>query len=131
MPNIDPGEWGPFFWRTIDYAIVRGFDERTQSTAQAAGWLRSLQSVLPCEQCRANYAVLLEKYPPEQYMATRESRRQWFDLARAYVREHSSSEPRRSWCALKPNHIAILSALAALLVVAIVLLVTFRRRLTT
>lgn len=62
--NINPRIWGGPGWEFID-AVVDGYPESPSGVEKIAmtHFLSSLEFVLPCEECRKNYANFVKKTP--------------------------------------------------------------------
>lgn len=73
-------KWGPLFWQlghlvSFAYADSNPSNEQREQTAR---FYESLASVLPCEECKGDYAQLLEKNPVRNHLKNRETLSRWF-----------------------------------------------------
>lgn len=77
----NPKLWGPYFWFMMR-CIAFNFPSRPTNSDRKyySDFYRSLLYVLPCRKCRANYGKLLEKYPVEKFLHSREEIINWVEL---------------------------------------------------
>jgi hypothetical protein len=83
-----PWIWGPVYWRFLYVVLETCSDEQAKS--DLVPLVRAFHSMLPCESCRKNFKKVLEKYPPEKYLAGAavHARLAWYNLVREEVRAH-------------------------------------------
>lgn len=75
---MNPAIWGPPFWFVlhtiaINYPVHPTFIERRSHYE----FFRNLQSVIPCEECRKNYAKHFKQYPIDAFLDSKYSLLQW------------------------------------------------------
>ena len=86
----DPSIWGPKYWFVMKcaaktYPLKNASVEVRTSTKQ---FYESLKYLLPCKECRDHYLVLLEKYPVNNYLHSRQALINWVKLIQQEVDDH-------------------------------------------
>ena len=76
--NPDPRVFGPHFWFTL-HSVSFFYPENPTDTDMRIHkeFYESFVHVLPCEECRNHYRMLLTKYPIEGHLSCRESLSRW------------------------------------------------------
>lgn len=78
VPIPDPRYWGPQFWFTMHTVAFFYPDTPNQTEmAHARDFYSSLQSLLPCPGCAAHYSRMLERYPIDRSLESRETLIAW------------------------------------------------------
>ena len=61
---MDPGVWGPFFWKTFHYVCLGYPDVPSDSDKKKyADWLNNFHYIIPCEQCSVSFKKIQQAYP--------------------------------------------------------------------
>jgi hypothetical protein len=85
--HVPPSVWGPIYWQYLRF-VLESCSE-TQAQTSLVPLITSFAATLPCESCTTNFAKVLAKYPPQNYVVKdRASRLEWYDLVRDEVRRH-------------------------------------------
>lgn len=83
---VDPKQWGPHVWATIDIFVAGYGDNPDQKLRNAAtNFFSSLGELLPCPHCRAHYKMLLIKRPVQTALENSASLTQWVKWIKAEV----------------------------------------------
>lgn len=72
--------WGPLFWQLGHLVSFAYPEERVSSEQreQTARFYESLSSVLPCSECKTDYAAILTRDPVRPHLANRDTLSRWF-----------------------------------------------------
>lgn len=81
--NINPKIWGPSGWKFLD-KVVQGYPKRASHSdqMQMLDFLTSLGHALPCSKCRENYVNFTMKYPPIEYVESKNNVKRWLKAYR-------------------------------------------------
>lgn len=76
--KLDPKEWGPPVWKTID-VFVKGYGEYPDANLRLAAlnFFASLGELLPCPHCREHYKTLLKKRPVQHVLKNSAILQRW------------------------------------------------------
>ena len=76
--ELNPKEWGPHVWKTID-VFVTGYGEYPDAKLRQAAlqFFASLGELLPCPHCRQHYKTLLKKRPVQTVLKDSSSLQGW------------------------------------------------------
>lgn len=71
--------WGRIFWN-MGHIVTFSYPENpTQiEKEQTARFFESFGYVLPCEECKVDYRVMMSNYPVRDYVENREKLSKWF-----------------------------------------------------
>ena len=62
--NLNPKKWGPNTWNFLESCVIGYPDNPTnENKNNFKNFFYSLIDVLPCEKCRFNYKIHINKYP--------------------------------------------------------------------
>lgn len=90
---MNPAIWGPPFWFIL-HSIALNYPERPTFIERRNHFefFRNLQNVIPCEECRKNYAMHFRQYPLTPFLDSRQSLLQWTIIMHNLVnRMHGAS----------------------------------------
>lgn len=84
--NIHPRVWGPPGW-TFIYSIIDALPSSLDYEQQRKifQFIISLGLLLPCQRCRDNFNGFIKRYPPDNYIHSRGSIKQWFNKYRSLM----------------------------------------------
>lgn len=76
--NLNTQMWGPHAWEFL-HAVSFSYPQNPtrKDKADILTFFKSLRSVLPCEQCRIHFPKLLDKYPLEEHIESRDELTHW------------------------------------------------------
>jgi len=72
--------WGPLFWQ-LGHLVSFAYPEHAPSAEQreqTARFYESLASVVPCEECKTDYAAILAVNPVRPHLGNRDALSRWF-----------------------------------------------------
>jgi len=74
----EPEQWGPHFWRTIEYVAWYFPDAPSEDEIKAAkNFLLSLIWLLPCDECSVHFSEYLTENPVEPHLTGRQAFTKW------------------------------------------------------
>lgn len=78
---VNPKIWGKPMWQSL-VNIVKDYPNNpsAEEKQQYGMWFGLLGFVLPCEKCRANYRLHLQKMPIQSYLGSRMELATWLHL---------------------------------------------------
>ena len=97
--DISPKIWGDPAWKTIKNFVVNYEPSIERPANKCIEWIQLLVHVLPCSKCRIHWSSILKKYPLSNYMQSRDTRQEWFNLVRKEVFKHENG--RGNWTIAK------------------------------
>lgn len=83
--NPNPAVFGPHFWFTL-HSVSFFYPENPTDTDMKIhkDFFESFVHVLPCDECKKHYRVLLTRYPIDGYLESREQLSRWV----VYIHNH-------------------------------------------
>jgi hypothetical protein len=79
-PPTGKSKWGPMFWQ-LGHLVSFAYAEQnptSQQREQTARFYESLSSVLPCDECKVDYAGILASDPVRPHLNSRDDLSRWF-----------------------------------------------------
>lgn len=94
MNNIDPGLWGNPMWITL-YSIALSYPERpsVDQINAATQYFVALKHLIPCEECKSEYAKLLLKHKIELSIRNRNDLCMWVNRIHNEINTKLKKQP--------------------------------------
>ena len=95
----DPKFWGPYFWfmmRCIAYNFPS--DASYHEKKYIIDFYNNLKNVLPCKKCRKNYGNILDKYPVENFLQSRNHLFDWVEMIYQQTDNEKGMMTQRDHC---------------------------------
>lgn len=85
---MDVRFWGPHVWATMDFIAFNYPNEPTdEDKKNIKSFFSSITPLLPCASCRTDFSTLLQKFPIEKHLSSRETLTKWLVEAHNRVNE--------------------------------------------
>lgn len=89
--NRNPKSWGRKLWTAIEIISV-SYPLKSplpEVKSEMSNFLRSFQTLLPCDQCRKEYASYLIDHPPESRLNTRDDLLKWVHECKTSIKKRN------------------------------------------